>query len=505
MKRPTILIPVVAGFGVLLIILLAVISAYTSHIHSVSRQLTSIVSERNFKVELATRMHNIHHERFQSLRLAATLEDSFERDEQLQHFSNLASEFLALRGQFLELPLDESELSLWTGIRQNIQLFERLANGIADLIRQGRNREAASLLNATAAVPQAQLMAKWDQMIKLQQEKNREALAEASRTETRMTRVSLLLGGLALLIGGLVAYFVLRTSHRLELALFEEKQQATVTLESIGEGVIRLDGEGCLTYLNPVAEAILGIAMQDAVGRHAGEILRLLDRESREPLLDLVRDAVSHGQPANLPGQVCLLSQHGMEFEVEGEISPLHEADGQARGAVMVLRDVTEARLLQKRICDRPSQDPLTGAYNQAALEERLGKMLLNRRASDFPMSFLLLAVDGWGAAHTTAGQAVGDDLLRQLSQLIQSRIRDSDTLAHLGEGEFGIVLRTCPDGVAEDIADTLEKSIRAYPFTVEGRTYPLVARVGLVHAPPFTGSPDECLAAGRQALRRSA
>ena len=73
-----------------------------------------------------------------------------------------------------------------------------------------------------------------------------------------------------------------------EAALFEEKERAHVTLESIGDGVLTTDTHGVVRYLNPVAEHLSGSDEAFAVGKPLSEVLRLVDETSRQPIRDPV-------------------------------------------------------------------------------------------------------------------------------------------------------------------------------------------------------------------------
>nr|MBP8902660.1 hypothetical protein [Thiobacillaceae bacterium] len=117
MRTPSALVPVVAGFGVILLLLLAVTAIGVTHIRHLSNQLTAIVSERNQKAEFAATMHALHQARYQSLTLASSLDDPFLRDEEMMRFARMAGTFIQVRDRFLDLPLDADELELWHEIR----------------------------------------------------------------------------------------------------------------------------------------------------------------------------------------------------------------------------------------------------------------------------------------------------------------------------------------------------------------------------------------------------
>ena len=107
--------------------------------------------------------------------------------------------------------------------------------------------------------------------------------------------------------------------------------------------------EGRVTFLNPIAETITGWSRAEARGKPAGEILRLLDQKTREPiddpLLRALRDriAVAAQEPS------LLVSRSGAEVPVEHSTSPVREAAGEVRGAILVFRDISKRRQLEEQ------------------------------------------------------------------------------------------------------------------------------------------------------------
>ena len=67
-------------------------------------------------------------------------------------------------------------------------------------------------------------------------------------------------------------------------ALHEQRDWLLVTLSSIGDAVITTDGEGRVTFLNPVAESLTGWTLQEAVGQPLDSVFRIINEESRQPV-----------------------------------------------------------------------------------------------------------------------------------------------------------------------------------------------------------------------------
>lgn len=504
MKRPSALVPVIAGFSVMLLLMAGVTAIGATYVRILSDQLTAIVAERNEKAELAATMRAVHESRYQTLMLASGMSDDFLRDEELMRFARLAREFIQARDKFLALPLDEAELELWTRIRAEVRRVEADSGQVVALLQAGRLDEARHLVRQALLPLQEAMMREWSELVSMQREKNRAAMIEARQASDKARQLTIALSAGAFLVGLVIAVFVIRLSRQLEKDLFEEKERAEVTLHAISDAVLRFDAHRHVCYLNPVAEQLMGLGGSSALNHAVESVLHLYEKGSRIDLTTALLADTLGGNAHTLPGNACLLSALGVEYEVEGTCAPIHTPEGEIMGGVLVLRDVTESRELHRKLLWQADHDSLTGLMNRRALEDRLSQVLGGKRAGDFPMSLMYIDLDHFKSINDTAGHAAGDELLRRLAGVMRDRIRDTDMLARLGSDEFAIVLCACPDGMAESIAQGLRDSIVGYPFPWEGRTYHVGASIGVVHVPPHWSTLDECLAAADAACRQA-
>lgn len=497
MKRPSsALLPVIAGFSVMLLLLLAVTAIGVTHIRLLSSQLTAIVSERNQKSEYAATMRGLHEARFQSMLLACSMDDAFARDEEIMRFAQMAREFIQTRDLFLALPLDVTERDLWESMRGEVRQVETQSSQVFELLYSNQLHQARSFIKEILTPHQERMMQGWDKMLELQRKKNQQALMQAHAARDRAQNLAIALSATAMIVGTIIAVFVVRLSRRLERDLFEEKERAQITLQAIGDAVLRIDSHRVTRYLNPVAEHLVGLSSREAIGKPINEILKLFEKESQLEITARLSQEAMRGVPCALPPGTGLISSQGMEFEIEGVCSPIHTPTGDILGAVLVLRDVTEAREMQRKLLWQANHDSLTGLINRRAFEERVSRTLSSKRAAEFPMSILFIDLDHFKYVNDTAGHAAGDDLLRQLGRLMYTRIREGDLLARLGGDEFGIMLVSCPSDVAEKIANLIKESIANFSFIWNNERYQVGASIGVVHVPPHWSNLDECLAA---------
>lgn len=504
MKPPSALVPVIAGFGVVLLLLLAVAAIGVTHIHRLSDQITAIVGERNLKAFFATGMHGLHQARHQSLLLAANLEDPFARDEELMRFSQLAGDFIRLREQFLALPLDGDEWQMWQEARRDVREVETIADAVVGLLQRGDLPTARVRIREALQPKQEKLMRSWGALLELQREKNQAALRDATAARDRAMRLATVLAAAAMLVGAIVAVFVIRMSRRLEKELFAAKERAQVTLRAIGDGVLRFDRDGTLRYLNPAMERLLGIDTGSGQGKAFTALLRLHERDGRADLASHLLAETLHGRDSDLPDAAILTCGLGVEREVAGRCSPIRDEDGEIGGGVLVLRDVSEQRELARRLAWQAEHDALTGLHNRHAFEQRVTRVLASRRAGDLPLSLLFIDLDYFKGVNDHAGHAAGDEFLRRIAGLMLCRIRATDFLARLGGDEFGLLLTACPHDMAEQIAGSLRDGIASLRLQWNGQTHQVGASIGVVHVPPHWSSLDACLAAADAACYRA-
>lgn len=130
--------------------------------------------------------------------------------------------------------------------------------------------------------------------------------------------------------------------HRSRRELWREKEQARITLLSIGDGLIATDTDGRVTLMNPVAERLTGWRLAEASGRPVSEIFRIESAETGEPANVPVQQVLSHGQQVGLANHTVLVARDGARSHIFDMATPIRERDGTLYGVVLVFQDVTE-------------------------------------------------------------------------------------------------------------------------------------------------------------------
>ncbi len=270
-----------------------------------------------------------------------------------------------------------------------------------------------------------------------------------------------------------------------EEALFREKEQAQITLESIGDGVITTDSESVCEYLNPVAEELTGWKVEDASGRPINEIFRGFHEETCEPLENPLAVAIRRNRSIKSVRPTLLIRRDGNEIYIESTAAPIRDGKGRITGGVLVFHDVSEARELNRRLSYHASHDVLTNLINRREFENRLERALNSAKAREAPYALCYLDVDQFKIINDTCGHTAGDALLGDLASLLKSKIRWRDTLARLGGDEFGVLLESCSLEEAMQSAETLREAIQNFTFDWDERTFRLAVSIGVVPITP--------------------
>ena len=292
--------------------------------------------------------------------------------------------------------------------------------------------------------------------------------------------------------------FLLDISKRklAETALYEEKERAQITLSSIADGVVTTDQFGVITSMNPKAETLTGWNAGEACGQNLQSILNIVDEETHMPLSGIIDKCLHKGQSIELAGSAVLTRRNDGDSAVELSIAPMRDRLGNTNGAVIGIHDVSEARKMAEEMQFLATHDTLTGLVNRGEFERRLKQAIESAATEDISYALCYLDLDRFKVVNDTAGHVAGDELLIQLTALLKSKVRTTDTLARLGGDEFGVLLHSCPLEKAKEIAETIRHLVKQFRFVWEGKTFDIGASIGVIAINAQSGELKEILSA---------
>ncbi|MGI9203512.1 MAG: EAL domain-containing protein [Woeseiaceae bacterium] len=251
-----------------------------------------------------------------------------------------------------------------------------------------------------------------------------------------------------------------------ETRVFEEKERAQVTLQSIGDGVITTDADGCVDYINPVAQDLTGWDMRSARSESIESLMTLINEHTRATVDNPVSRCLKEGRVITLAENSVLINKEGNEVPIQDSAAPIRDRIGNIIGAVMVFHDVSKESRLFRKLSYQASHDMLTGLINRREFENRLVSALDDvHEHPDHTHALLYLDLDQFKVVNDTFGHTAGDELLTQIAEVVQSNIRSTDVLARLGGDEFGILLERCNEERALEVAESIRCAVEDHRF----------------------------------------
>jgi len=234
-----------------------------------------------------------------------------------------------------------------------------------------------------------------------------------------------------------------------EAKLRESENNLSITLHSIGDGVIVTDENGCITRMNPIAETFTGWSIKDALGKTLPEVFHIINAFSRKMCENPVEKVLETGRIVGLANHTTLIAKDKTEYQIADSGAPIRDKSGKIIGVVLVFQNVTEQYELQDQL-------------HQSQKLDSLGR-LAGGVAHDF--NNMLAGI--MGSSELLAKQLNGEENAMTLVTLIQKSARRAAELTKklLDFSRKGQLL-TRPS----DVHDSIEHAIDILKHAVDRR-----------------------------------
>jgi diguanylate cyclase (GGDEF)-like protein/PAS domain S-box-containing protein len=265
-----------------------------------------------------------------------------------------------------------------------------------------------------------------------------------------------------------------------EEALFEEKERAQVTLNSIGDAVLTTDLAGNVRYLNLVAETMTGWSRESALGRPLAEVFKIIDGKTHVLVENPALRAIKEDKIVGLAADCVLIHRDGFESAIEDSAAPIHNREGRVIGAVLVFHDVSESRAVALRMAHLAQHDFLTGLPNRVLLTERCSQAIGQANRHKRQVGLLFLDLDFFKRINDSLGHAIGDELLQSVADRMVAAVRATDTVCRQGGDEFVILLAEIEQPL--DATYVAEKLLAAFalPHQIDGHELHVSLSIGI-------------------------
>jgi diguanylate cyclase (GGDEF)-like protein/PAS domain S-box-containing protein len=278
----------------------------------------------------------------------------------------------------------------------------------------------------------------------------------------------------AQLVDKVLRYATERT-HTLK-ALKASEQRYRELFQNVTAGVFQTTVDGKFMAANPALVRMLGYDSEDDL--LAMDVARdvYADPDHRD---HWVRAMAEHGEVRN--AELVLRRRDGSRLVVLENSRAVRDSDGKVLFCEGTLTDITAAHALSEQLSHDASHDPLTGLKNRRDFEARLQHALEMCHATGATHAMCFMDLDRFKVVNDTCGHVAGDELLRQLAQLLRTKVRTADVVARLGGDEFALLLHNCGPSDALQVANSVLKAVSGFQFVWGQQAFGLGVSIGVV------------------------
>jgi len=270
-------------------------------------------------------------------------------------------------------------------------------------------------------------------------------------------------------------------------------------LTSITDAVITTDSQGKIDYMNPMAQQLTGWPQDQGLTVPLEVVFKLIDSEGVDQSPSL-RQTVKIGKNSEQLSELLLCNRDNESMEIDWSLAPIVDENVNNSGVVVVFRDVSTARKLANQVSWQASHDSLTGLNNRYSFDLKLKELLKDAKEHARKHTLLYMDLDQFKVVNDTCGHVAGDELLRQVSQLLSSHLKEEETLARLGGDEFGVLIT---DSSAQDslfVANKIRHAISNFRFGWGEKSFSIGVSIGLAQIQADSASVEQLLSAADSA-----
>lgn len=285
-----------------------------------------------------------------------------------------------------------------------------------------------------------------------------------------------------------------------EAALFAEKERMQLTLQSIGDAVVCTDAQARITYLNAVAQQMLGVDLPQVLHQPV-EALHVGSSKAGYAPFSPLRQALAQQQAIERMRVTLEHHASGKVFAMEETACLVRGPDGQVLGAVAVLRDITLAAAQEAHLQQLAFHDALTGLANRSLLAEKAQQALRHAQSTGQQVAVMYLDLDGFKSINDSWGHEAGDAAIVHAAHYLLAQVGVGDTVCRLGGDEFVVLLtELSPSRSLQHVVDKVQR-LEAQPWRWNARAHALKFSGGVALYPEHATQWSELLRCADSAM----
>lgn len=281
------------------------------------------------------------------------------------------------------------------------------------------------------------------------------------------------------------------TQRRSDEALL---RQSAVVFHATAEAIVITDADRHIVAVNEAFSRITGFGEGESIGFDPDQLLRIRrDAGDLTQLLEVSPDGYWQGE-------VVCHRRGGESFPAWQSLSVVRDIQGNITHYVTAFSDVSEIHEAARQLDHLAHHDPLTGLPNRLLFDDRFAHAIEQAKRQQHDCLLMFLDLDSFKVVNDTMGHAVGDELLRVVSDRLKGVLRQSDTLARLGGDEFVILAGGADLEDAAAFAQKILDSIST-PVRLAGEDVTVSGSIGISVYPDHGVDPSSLMRAADIAM----
>ena len=270
--------------------------------------------------------------------------------------------------------------------------------------------------------------------------------------------------------------------------------------ENVPIACFTVDIEGSIREWNLAAQQLYGYTKEEVL--HQPFYTRVFRGASASKMHEILQRVIQGSVMAGIESE---------DYDSEGNLHyvlrsafPIRNPNREVVGAIVSVVDVTyrveyenQLKALNQKLQSLAVTDGLTGLHNHRAFQDYLEEQFQTAMRNKQPLALILMDVDHFKQYNDTYGHQAGDEVLRQVAQILQANVREGDFVARYGGEEFVIVLPRTDLESAVAVAERLREAVQS----AEWRLRPVTGSFGVACIRPDMETRQELIEAADQAL----
>ncbi len=240
-----------------------------------------------------------------------------------------------------------------------------------------------------------------------------------------------------------------------ERKLIESEQRFRGIAERSFDMIYETDGNGAITYVSPAVVRLTQWRADELIGKLVSEITTQTDSRSAGNWMTRVLSGISIEAI-----QVLWTKKDGGTATFEINASPILKGSS-IIGSMGIARDISERNRIQEKLWVVSQTDQLTGLFSQRYFIKAIGEEIKRAQRFPYPLSLMLIDVEGFSAFNQANGRKRGDEVLARIGTIIRRSIRkDTDIPCRYGGDEFAVILPNAEKSQAAVVAGRIRESM---------------------------------------------